>query len=344
MIERDCTTLVNPITGDAKAYLLDRSYNSFDPQSESCVRNDNVFEDVGPAIASSIKHEHNVSVFAIGSPGSGKTHTLVGTQDDPGLIPRTLELLFAYVENLNSGAEESFNHKTHLFGKVYDVQAEKWRDLLNSKHVTGGLCLKTDALYGSYISGLTKHKLASLEDCEAFLASVISASHSFGTAFHTIVTFDVVRVPQANPSALRYTKVHLVRLSPSVGEASLIAQASKAPLPKDKAMTAWSSVMLALASAAAGKAPVVPSRESVMTRLLHDAMVAPCTTVVIGTLSPSHLQYKDSSNTFRCLVRTKDASSVRPDPSLLRPDLAGEWVPAAGGGWRWAYYTKPGGE
>jgi hypothetical protein len=24
MIERDCTTLVNPITGDAKAYLLDR--------------------------------------------------------------------------------------------------------------------------------------------------------------------------------------------------------------------------------------------------------------------------------------------------------------------------------
>jgi hypothetical protein len=24
MIERDCTTLVNPITGDAKAFLLDR--------------------------------------------------------------------------------------------------------------------------------------------------------------------------------------------------------------------------------------------------------------------------------------------------------------------------------
>jgi len=31
-----------------------------------------------------------------------------------------------------------------------------------------------------------------------------------------------------------------------------------------------------------------------------------------------------------------DASSIRPDPLLLRPDLAGEWVPAAGGGWRWA--------
>lgn len=85
MIERDCTTLVNPITGDAKAFLLDRcvscraraalnccvnvtaalrSYNSFDPDSESCARNDQVFEDMGPAIASSIKNEQNVRCFA----------------------------------------------------------------------------------------------------------------------------------------------------------------------------------------------------------------------------------------------------------------------------------------
>ncbi len=40
---------------------------------------------------------------------------------------------------MNSGAEENFDHTTHLFGKVYDVGGEKWRDLLTSKHVTGGL-------------------------------------------------------------------------------------------------------------------------------------------------------------------------------------------------------------
>jgi hypothetical protein len=107
------------------------------------------------------------------------------------------------VESLNSGAEENYNHTTHLFGKVYDIGAEKWRDLLNSKHVTGGLSLKFDALYGAYIHGLTKHKLATLQDCENFLASVISASQSFGTSFHAIVTFDIVRVPLANPSAMR---------------------------------------------------------------------------------------------------------------------------------------------
>ena len=110
---------------------------------------------------------------------------------------------------MNSGVEENYSHTTHLFGKLYDVGAEKWRDLLSSKHVTGGLSLKTDALYGPYVSGLTKHKLATPEDCESFLASLISASQSFGSSLHAMVTFDIVRVPLAHPSAMRYCVSYL---------------------------------------------------------------------------------------------------------------------------------------
>ena len=137
-------------------------------------------------------------------------------------------------------------------------------------------------------------------------------------------------------------------------------------------MAAWSSVMLALASATPGKAPVVPSRESVMTRLLHDAMVATLLQFPLCTLlliPPDRLHPALQSSSAPCPLPTSstktlrihfaawsapkarrfpfscfflasfsppDASCVRPDPLLLRPDLAGEWVPAAGGGWRWA--------
>ena len=38
---------------------------------------------------------------------------------------------------------------------------------------------------------------------QGFLASVISASQSFGSALHALVTFDIVRVPHANPAAIR---------------------------------------------------------------------------------------------------------------------------------------------
>ena len=46
-----------------------RSYNSFDLDSDACVRNEQVFEDMGPAIASSIKNEQNVRVAVLCSAG-----------------------------------------------------------------------------------------------------------------------------------------------------------------------------------------------------------------------------------------------------------------------------------
>ncbi len=44
-----------------------RSYNSFDEAHEACARNDRVFEDMGPAIAASIKSEHNVRLSSSSS-------------------------------------------------------------------------------------------------------------------------------------------------------------------------------------------------------------------------------------------------------------------------------------
>ena len=49
-------------------------------------------------IAPMIRHVisgHNCTVFAYGATGSGKTHTMVGTTRDPGLMIRSMESLFA---------------------------------------------------------------------------------------------------------------------------------------------------------------------------------------------------------------------------------------------------------
>ena len=47
-----------------------------------------------------------------------RTHTYMR---DACCASLSRDSLGRYVENLNSGAEENFNHTTHLFGKVYDV-------------------------------------------------------------------------------------------------------------------------------------------------------------------------------------------------------------------------------
>ncbi len=51
--------------------------------------------------------------------------------------------------------------------------------------------------------------------------------------------------------------------------------------------------------------------------------------------------YKDSLNTFRHIVRTKEVKKVEPNEAILKAYLGEpDFVPAAGGGWRWAYCMK----
>jgi hypothetical protein len=51
--------------------------------------------------------------------------------------------------------------------------------------------------------------------------------------------------------------------------------------------------------------------------------------------------YKETLNTFRLIVRMKEVKKVTRNDSLLNAYLGDpDFIPAAGGGWRWAYCTK----
>ena len=41
---------------------------------------------------------YNCTVFAYGATGAGKTHTMLGTRDNPGVIARTVENLYSRVD------------------------------------------------------------------------------------------------------------------------------------------------------------------------------------------------------------------------------------------------------
>jgi hypothetical protein len=41
---------------------------------------------------------YNVSMFAYGQTGTGKTHSMIGPADDPGIIPRLLEEIFVAMD------------------------------------------------------------------------------------------------------------------------------------------------------------------------------------------------------------------------------------------------------
>ena len=59
----------------------------------------NVFEQTTKPLCKSVLNGFNSTVFCYGATGAGKTHTMIGSQHDPGIMFLTLRELFRLMES-----------------------------------------------------------------------------------------------------------------------------------------------------------------------------------------------------------------------------------------------------
>ncbi|EKX51424.1 hypothetical protein GUITHDRAFT_66031 [Guillardia theta CCMP2712] len=90
--------LMEPDTREAKVFVLDYVYDSSAPpghpdaqQGASYASNRTVFADLGRVCLQNFLEGYKVSVFVYGQEGTGRRHTMLGHEVDPGLLPRLLE-------------------------------------------------------------------------------------------------------------------------------------------------------------------------------------------------------------------------------------------------------------
>ncbi|XP_064994106.1 kinesin-like protein KIN-14O isoform X4 [Musa acuminata AAA Group] len=105
--------------GTRKDFVVDRV---FSPESTQ----DDVFREVQPILRSALDG-HNVCILAYGQTGTGKTHTMEGISDQPGIVPRTIEELFHQISQDKSA---SFT----LSMSMLEVYMGSLRDLLVHRH------------------------------------------------------------------------------------------------------------------------------------------------------------------------------------------------------------------
>ncbi|RWR97275.1 hypothetical protein CKAN_02669800 [Cinnamomum micranthum f. kanehirae] len=84
-----------------------------------------VFEEVVPILRSALDG-HNVCIFAYGQTGTGKTFTMEGTNDQPGIVPRAIQELFRQASQDTSA---SFTFSMSML----EVYMGSLRDLLSQK-------------------------------------------------------------------------------------------------------------------------------------------------------------------------------------------------------------------
>ncbi|KAK1890608.1 Kinesin-like protein KIF18A [Dissostichus eleginoides] len=271
---------------------------------------DDLFKGTTKAVLDGLLNGFNCTVFAYGATGAGKTHTMLGAQNDPGVMYRTMTELFKRMEDAKE--EKEF---TVAFS-YFEVYNEQIRDLLAN---IGPLAVREDSSKGVVVQGLTLHKPKSAAHILEALDSGnrnrtqhptdMNANSSRSHAVFQIYLRQQDKTASLNPNAC-VAKLSLIDLAGS--ERASATNAKGARLREganiNKSLLALGNVINALADPK-NKKTHIPYRDSKLTRLLKDSLGGNCRTVMIANVSPSSKSYDDTHNTLKYANRAKEIKS-----------------------------------
>uniref|UniRef100_A0A3Q3XHY5 Kinesin-like protein n=1 Tax=Mola mola TaxID=94237 RepID=A0A3Q3XHY5_MOLML len=269
-----------------------------------------IFENTTKAVLDGVMNGFNCTVFAYGATGAGKTHTMLGSQNDPGVMYRTMKELFQRMEDAK---EEKEFAVAFSYLEVYNEQI---RDLLAN---AGPLAVREDSSKGVVVQGLTLHQPKSAEHILEALDSGnrnrtqhptdMNATSSRSHAVFQIYLRQQDKTASLNPNVC-IAKMSLIDLAGS--ERASATNAKGARLREganiNRSLLALGNVINALADPKSKKAHI-PYRDSKLTRLLKDSLGGNCRTVMIANVSPSSKSYDDTQNTLKYANRAKEIKS-----------------------------------
>ncbi|XP_059215784.1 kinesin-like protein KIF18A [Centropristis striata] len=269
-----------------------------------------IFESTTKGVLDGVMNGFNCTVFAYGATGAGKTHTMLGSQNDPGVMYRTMKELF---KRMDDAKEEKEFAVAFSYLEVYNEQI---RDLLAN---AGPLAVREDSSKGVVVQGLTLHQPKSAEHILDALDSGnrnrtqhptdMNATSSRSHAVFQIYLRQQDKTASLNPNAC-VAKMSLIDLAGS--ERASATNAKGARLREganiNRSLLALGNVINALADPKSKKTHI-PYRDSKLTRLLKDSLGGNCRTVMIANVGPSSKSYDDTHNTLKYANRAKEIKS-----------------------------------
>ncbi|CAL8121186.1 unnamed protein product [Orchesella dallaii] len=279
-------------------FRFDRVYFNLDS-------NELIYNDVMKPLVGTLLQGYNCSVFAYGSTGSGKTYTMLGSQDSPGLTVLTLRDLYQQLDASKN------DYQSEIVMSYLEVYNEKISDLL--KKSSGSLQIR-DAGRGNeaIIVNLSEHRPPNVEA----LLQLLQAGNKNRTQHAT----------DLNAESSRSHAVLQVRITMQDKHTSMDTVSRKAKLVMvDLAGSEKGSAtgftgerfregininksLLSLAnciSALSGVKACASFRDSKLTRILKDSLSGNCRTVMVANVSPAGTMKEDTLNTLKYASQAK---------------------------------------
>ncbi|KAI0193970.1 kinesin motor domain-containing protein [Xylaria flabelliformis] len=305
---------------EEKTFTFDNSFWSHNMGDRHYAHQEDVYNSLGEDFLDHNFEGYHTCIFAYGQTGSGKSYTMMGTHEQPGLIPRTCEDLFQRIEAAQS---ETPNISYHVRVSYFEVYNEHVRDLLvpvMPNQAPYYLKIRESPVEGPYVKDLTEVPVRNFREILRYMkagdasrtvaSTKMNDTSSRSHAVFTIMLKQIHHDMDTDETTERSSRIRLVDLAGS--ERAKSTEATGARLREgsniNKSLTTLGRVIAALADPKAGRPgkrtrDVVPYRDSILTWLLKDSLGGNSKTAMIACIAPS--DYEETLSTLRYADQAK---------------------------------------
>lgn len=314
IISSDSSNLLLKISETkSKQYAFDRVFHQQSTQEQ-------VFSEIEPLIKSALDG-YNVCILAYGQTGTGKTFTMEGDKDSPGLVSRGIKELFRQALESNLEYMFTFSMLEIYMGRLRDLLVPRNRN--TRSHNAQCLSIQMDPNGDVDIEKLTSVKVSDFNQVEKLyklgtqLRSTASTmSNSTSSRSHCLTRITITCIGE-NARRRETSKMWMVDLGGS--ERLLKTQASGRRLQEGKAinlsLSALGDVISALQSK---KHQHVPYRNSKLTQVLRDSLETDSKTLMLVHVSPKEEDLCETICSLNFAMRVKSVHLACDEPADVR--------------------------
>eukprot|EP00928_Gymnodinium_smaydae_P027335 TRINITY_DN21177_c0_g1_i2.p1 TRINITY_DN21177_c0_g1~~TRINITY_DN21177_c0_g1_i2.p1 ORF type:complete len:1189 (+),score=375.48 TRINITY_DN21177_c0_g1_i2:67-3633(+) len=267
-------------------------------------KQEEVFEDCRDLVQSAIDG-YNVTMFAYGQTGAGKTYTMYGSKNDPGTSPRTIMEIFRVT------AQQSDRYQFTVMGSMLELYRNDLIDLLakDGHKAAKKLNVRQEKSGMVQIEHLTeeicedeKQLSTLLERGNAQRTVAATAMNSESSRSHLVLIIKIVSVNRETKDQL-FGKILICDLAGSerLKKSQVTNEMQKEAIEINKSLTALGDVIEALTKAN----KQIPYRNHKLTQLMQDSLGGSAKTLMFVNCSPA------SSNVDETLMSLKYATRAK---------------------------------
>ncbi|XP_069137468.1 uncharacterized protein [Argopecten irradians] len=288
---------------DLTAYTLEHEFIFDEVFDENC-SNEDVYVRAARPLVGNIFTGGSATCFAYGQTGAGKTHTMIGSRDVPGLYLLATHDIFSIIESKQYGSD------LKVWVSFFEIYCGQLFDLLNKRN---RLHAREDGSHHVCIAGLTETQVQNV----AAIMQVLEYGNSVRSKGVTGVNPDssrshaVLQLEIRNNQDKRVGRMSFIDLAGSERASDMTdtdRQTRMEGAEINQSLLALKECIRSIDQ----DSKHTPFRQSKLTHILKDSFTGNSRTCMIANFSPSNISCEHTLNTLRYADRVKE---LRRDPS-----------------------------